>query len=130
MDLSEFGKMLLVICGGLITLAEAGKVVYNMVKPGLSLKKRVEKLEEITPDDISERVRRLEEKADPNINDRINRIENKLDDDYQSLKKLHDLQTGLCDAIIALIDHEITGDHVQVLEEKKGKLLGILASNY
>lgn len=46
MDITEFGKMLLVLCGGLITLAEAGKVIYNMAKPGLSLKKRVEVLED------------------------------------------------------------------------------------
>ena len=130
MDLSEFGKMLLVLCGGLITLAEAGKVVYNMVKPGLSLKKRVEKLEEITPDDISERVRRLEEAADPDIKTRIERIEGKLDADYRAIEKIHSLQAGLCNAIISIIDHEITGDHIQALEEKKDDLLARLANNF
>lgn len=130
MDLMNFADTFLKICGGISVIGGAGAIIWRCVSPAISLKERVEKLEEITPTDIDERVRKLEEKADPNIHDRINRIENKLDDDYQSLKKLHDLQTGLCDAIIALIDHEITGDHVQVLEEKKGKLLGILASNY
>lgn len=126
----NFADTFIKICEAIAVLGAAGAIIWRCISPAVKLNDRVEKLEEITPPDIDERVRKLEEKADPNIHDRINRIENKLDDDYQSLKKLHDLQTGLCDAIIALIDHEITGDHVQVLEEKKGKLLGILASNY
>lgn len=58
MDITEFGKMLIVLCGGLITLAEAGKVLYNMAKPGLSLKKRVEKLEENSDPGIKDRIER------------------------------------------------------------------------
>lgn len=114
LELTEFGKMLLVLCGGIITLAEAGKVIYNMAKPGLSLKKRVEKLEEV---------------SDPGIKDRIDSLEHKADADYKAIMKLHDLNAGMCQAIIALMNHEIDGNHIDGLKKRRDDLIEMLTES-
>lgn len=114
MDITEFGKMLVVLCGGIITLAEAGKVIYNMAKPGLSLKKRVEKLEEV---------------SDPGIKDRIDSLEHKADADYKAIMKLHDLNAGMCQAIIALMNHEIDGNHIDGLKKRRDDLIEMLTES-
>lgn len=97
MDITEFGKMLLVLCGGLITLAEAGKVIYNMAKPGLSLKKRVEVLE-----DHDKR-------------------------DYKALKDIADRDALILEALITMLDSQITGNNTEQLKKTREKLIAHLA---
>lgn len=99
MKLTEFGEVLIVLCGGVITLAEVGKVVYNMLKPGLSLKKRVEVLED---------------------HDRR---------DYEALKGIADRDALILEALITMLDSQITGDNVEELKKTRKKLVAHLAQN-
>lgn len=99
MELAEFGKWLIVGCGGLITLAEAAKVIYNMAKPGLSLKKRVEVLE-----DHDKR-------------------------DYKALKDIADRDALILEALITMLDSQITGNNTDQLKKTREKLITHLAQN-
>ena len=44
--MTEFIKYFLEICGGITLIGGTAKVVYDAAKPGISLKKRVEVLED------------------------------------------------------------------------------------
>lgn len=100
MDLMEFGKVFLEICGGITLVGGTVKVIYSAVKPGLSLKKRVEVLE-----DHDKR-------------------------DYEALKGIADRDALILEAMITMLDCQITGgNNVDELKKTREKLIAHLAQN-
>ncbi len=100
MDLMEFGKVFLEICGGITLIGGTAKVVYGAIKPGLSLKKRVEVLE-----DHDKR-------------------------DYEALKGIADRDALILEAMITMLDCQITGgNNVDELKKTREKLIAHLAQN-
>lgn len=84
---------IMVVCGWLITLGGAGTVIYKLLHPAFKLKNRVDKLE-------------------------IN-VEN----DYKSIKEIRDMQSLLCQGMIALIDNRITGNNIEGLKKTKEAMI-------
>lgn len=99
MDLMEFGKVFLEICGGITLIGGTAKVIYSAMKPGISLKKRVEVLE-----DHDKR-------------------------DYKALKDIADRDALILEALITMLDSQITGNNTEQLKKTKEKLITHLAQN-
>lgn len=99
MDLMEFGKVFLEICGGITLIGGTVKVIYSAAKPGFSLKKRVEVLED---------------------HDRR---------DYEALKGIADRDALILEALITMLDSQITGNNTDQLKKTREKLIAHLAQN-
>lgn len=99
MGFSEFVKYFLEICGAITLLGGTAKVIYSALKPGLSLKKRVEVLEE---------------------HDRR---------DYDALKGIADRDALILEALITMLDSQITGNNTEQLKKTREKLIAHLAQN-
>lgn len=97
MEFSEFIQYFLEICGGITLIGGTAKVIYSAAKPGLSLKKRVEVLED---------------------HDRR---------DYEALEGIADRDALILEALITMLDSQITGDNVEELKKTKTKLVAHLA---
>lgn len=99
MDLMEFGKVFLEICGGITLVGGTAKVIYDALKPGLSLKKRVEVLE--------------------NHDKR----------DYEALQGIAERDALIMEALITMLDSQITGNNTDQLKKTREKLIAHLAQN-
>ena len=93
MDITSFLKTLLEICGGISILGGGATVIWSILKPTVNLRKRVDTLEE-------------------NVNK-----------DYKSIGELKAMQASMCQALIAIIDHEITGNNIDGLKKTKSELI-------
>lgn len=99
MDIMEFTKAFLEICGGITLIGGTAKVIYSAVKPGISLKKRVEVLE-----DHDKR-------------------------DYKALQSIADRDALILEALITMLDSQITGNNTDQLKKTREKLIAHLAEN-
>lgn len=86
-------NFIMVVCGWLITLGGAGTVIYKLFHPAFKLKNRVDKLE-------------------------IN-----VEKDYKSIQEIRDMQSLLCQGMIALIDNRITGNNIEGLKKTKEAMI-------
>lgn len=114
MDLMNFADTFLKICGGISVIGGAGAIIWRCVSPAVKMKDRVERLEEI---------------ADPGLKDRIESLEDKADKDYKAILKLHELQAGMCQGIIAIMNHEIDGNHIEGLKKRRDDLIEMLTES-
>lgn len=99
MEFSEFIKYFLEICGGVTLLGGTSKVIYSALKPGISLKRRVEVLE-----DHDKR-------------------------DYEALKGIAERDALILEALITMLDSQITGNNTEQLKKTREKLIAHLAQN-
>lgn len=96
----EFGKTFLALCGAFAVLVETGRLIYGLIKPGLSIKRRVEVLE-----DHDKR-------------------------DYEALKGIADRDALILEALITILDSQITnGNNVDELKKTREKLIAHMAKN-
>lgn len=93
----EWVDVILKLCGGVSIVGGALTIIWKLLTPALSYKKRIEKLEHDTAKD------------------------------YSSIKELKEMSVALCKAQIAMIDHELTGNHVDGLKKVKAELVDELA---
>lgn len=84
---------IMVVCGWLITLGGAGAVIYKLLHPAFKLKKK----------------------------NRVDKLEINVEKDYKSIQEIRDMQSLLCQGMIALIDNRITGNNIEGLKKKKTK---------
>ena len=87
MDLMEFGKVFLEICGGITLVGGTVRVLYGAVKPGISLRERVEVLE--------------------NHDKR----------DYEALQGIAERDALIMEALITMLDSQITGNNTDQLKK-------------
>ena len=97
MGITEFVSVFLEICGGITLIGGTAKVIYSAVKPGISLKKRVEVLE-----DHDKR-------------------------DYEALKSIADRDTLILETLMTMLDSQITGNNEEELKKTRKKLYSYLA---
>lgn len=100
----DFMNQLMVICGWVLTI---GNVVAMGVKAYKTSKKpcavNEEKLET-----HSKQIKDLQEKADR---------------DYVAINEVKSMQSALVQAQVALMDHEITGNHIDGLKKARTELI-------
>ncbi|WP_246019615.1 CTP synthase [Bacilliculturomica massiliensis] len=82
----EFMQTILAICGGISIVGGAGAVIYKVIRPAA---------------DVNKRVRILEQKAD---------------NDYRHLNELGEADRAICRALLALLDHAVTGNGIDNLK--------------
>lgn len=99
MDITEFVSIFLEICGSITLIGGTAKVIYSAVKPGISLKKRVEVLE-----DHDKR-------------------------DYEALKSIADRDALILETLITMLDSQITGNNTDQLKKTREKLIAHLAES-
>lgn len=99
MGITEFVGVFLEICGGITLIGGTAKVIYSAVKPGISLKKRVEVLE-----DHDKR-------------------------DYEALKSIADRDALILETLITMLDSQITGNNTDQLKKTREKLIAHLAES-
>jgi hypothetical protein len=92
----EVLQAILAICGGISIIGGAGAVLYKIIRPAVVVTKRIDVLEE------------------------------KSKQDYESLKDLTEANKAICSALLALLDHQIYGNHVEELEKAKEKIRSYL----
>jgi prepilin signal peptidase PulO-like enzyme (type II secretory pathway) len=88
----EFIQTILAVCGGVSIVGGAGAVVYKVIRPAVSVVKRVEVLEA------------------------------KSVKDYAALTDLAEADRAICAALLAMLDHAIYGNHVEKLEAAKERI--------
>lgn len=99
MDITETINTILAVCGGISIIGGACAVIWKWVKPAVNFKDRIERLEE------------------------------KSDNDYEAIQRIEDMQAAMCQALIAIMDHDITGNHVEGLKKTKADLIKKLTEN-
>ena len=92
----EYLETFLAICGGISIIGGAGTAIYKALNPALRFKKRVEKLE-----------------SDASAN-------------QKEIGEIKELQAGTIRALVAIIDHEITGNHVDGLRKTKDDIMKLI----
>lgn len=55
--------------------------------------------------------------------EQIKDLKAKADNDYRAISDIKSMQSAVCQALIALIDHEITGNHIDGLKNTKKDLI-------
>ena len=108
MDLMEFGKTFLAICGAITIIGGASRVIYGWVKPAIRLKSRV---------------KTLEETVDPELGKKVAKLEENVQKDYKSIQEIKDMQSLLCQGMIAMIDNRITGKNIDGLKKTKEAMI-------
>lgn len=89
-------ELILAIAGGIVVIYNAIKALMNAANPITSIKKKVEKHDELLNND----------------NERLNSIENS--------------NKMLCKSMLALLEHEITGNGIDKLKTTKSELQNFL----
>lgn len=89
----EFVNDFLAICGGISIIGGAAAVIWKWAHPAITLNKRIETLEEHAKND------------------------------YKAINDIQEMQSALCQAMVALIDHEITGNQIEGLKKTKTELI-------
>lgn len=77
------------LCGGVSIIGGAAAVIWKWIRPAVKIKDRVDELEK--------NVRK----------------------DYESINEIKDMQGAMCQALVVIMDHEITGNHVDGLKKQK-----------
>lgn len=123
MDLMGFTDAFLKICEAIAVIGAAMAVIWRCISPAINTKERLKNLEDAVPENLKEDMKDLKEAADPSIKDRIESLERKVENDYDAIMKLHDLNAGMCQAIIALMNHEIDGNNIDGLKKRRDELI-------
>ena len=97
-------NQIMVFCGYITTLGGALAITYK----GYKASKR--------PCEINEG------KIDAHSND-IKSLQDKADRDYKAITEMKEMQAAQSQALIALMDHEITGNHIDGLKRTKADLI-------
>lgn len=87
---------ILAIGGAIVLIGNVAKVIYNVIKPSIDMKKRVDTLEQHDKQDL----------------DRI-----------QNLEELNKAQ---CKMLLAMIDHMIDGNHVDKMKETREHIIELM----
>jgi hypothetical protein len=101
------------LAGAVVVLANAGKAILGVVKPAWRFGRRV-------TDGVAD-VEKLDEwrgKAET----RLERLEDKTGKDYIAIQDVQKAIKVLCAAMLALLDHEIEGNHVERLVDAKERI--------
>jgi hypothetical protein len=102
--------MLAAAAGIIVVLANAGKVILNIVKPAWKLGRKVA--------DSATDVAKLDE-WQGGAETRLTALEQKSKNDFVAIQDVQKAIKVLCGAMLALLDHEITGNHIDRLEAAK-----------
>jgi hypothetical protein len=109
----EAWQTVLVICGGIAAVCTAGNWVWRIFRPVANADKELKALASDVPI-LKESIKGLSE--------RISKVETHQDNDIRVLKDHAEANRAICSALLALLDHELTGDHTAELESAKASL--------
>jgi hypothetical protein len=101
------------VCVGITAVCTAGAWLWRIVRPVASADKELKALASDVPI-LKESVKSLSE--------RISKVETHQDNDIRVLKDHAEANRAICSALLALLDHELTGDHTAELESAKASL--------
>lgn len=59
----------------------------------------------------------------------IKDLQDKAAKDYEAIQEIKTMQAGMCQALIAMMDHQITGNHVDGLKKTKRDLIKMITEN-
>lgn len=99
MDAMEIINSVLAICGGISIIGGAVAVVWKWVRPAMQLK------------------------------DRVDKLETKADNDFAAINDIKTMNAATCQALIAIIDHELTGNSVEGLKKTKNDLIKLITES-
>jgi hypothetical protein len=86
-------NQILALCGGISIIGGAAAVIWKAVSPAVK------------------------------ANDKIEGLQRKLESNERQVKEIQEMQAMQCQALIAVMDHMITGNHVDKLKETKAELV-------
>lgn len=96
-------KLILGLCGGIATISGAVAVVIKWFSPFKELTKRVSALERLHEEDQKSNIDRFKT-------------------DLDAIGKLEKSNEHLCKCMVALMDHAITGNSVDILKKTRNDL--------
>ena len=89
-------ELILGIAGGIVVLVNAIKAIGNFISPVTAIRKKVEKHDEL------------------------------LDNDNKRLTSIEQTNKMICKSLVALLDHEITGNGIEKLKTTKAEMQNYL----
>lgn len=89
-------ELILGVAGGIVVLVNAIKAIGNCISPVTDIKKKVEKHDEL------------------------------LDNDHKRLTSIEQTNKMICKSLVALLDHEITGNGIEKLKTTKTEMQNYL----
>lgn len=110
LEILDFINILLSVCGGISIIGGAIVMMYKGYK---AYRK--------PSDDNSKKLA----EHDKDIADLKTHVES----DYQSIKKMKDMQSSMGLALVKIMDHLLYGDHTEELEKAKNELLESIAKS-
>lgn len=112
MDITITGNQILAILGVIVTLGAVEAVITRWLKPFKTLKKS------------------LENKADKEdfeaLQKKVNELEAYQNEDHRRIKNVEEGQMHLCKAMLAMVDHSVSGNSIDKLKQAKEDLQNYL----
>lgn len=99
MTLAKIINAILSVCGGISIIGGAAAVIWKWIRPAVKLK------------------------------DRVDALEKHVKKDYDTIGEIKTMQAEMCRALIALIDHDITGNHIDGLKKTKNDLIKLITES-
>lgn len=111
-EMDVFIKVVLAICGAVVTIDGASAVISRWLSPYKALKKKVE------------------DKADKSefeaLKDEFERLKRYQTEDHDRLKGVEKGNNEICKCMLSLIDHELTGNSIDKLRKSKEEMQNYL----
>lgn len=109
----EVWQMIVAICAGLITLFTLVEKLWKYTRPVAQADKDIKG----TVQDVN-----LLKLSVDEMRKRVDKIESHQDNDLVAIRDHAQANRVVCNALLALLDHELSGNHTAQLEEAKDKI--------
>lgn len=110
MEMTEFMDTLLKICGAITVLIGTCGAIYGVYR--WFRKPSVDNFSRLTEHDNA-----------------IKDLQDKAAKDYESIQEIKTMQATMIQALIAIMDHQIYGNHVEKMEQAKKDLIKLVTEN-
>ena len=113
----ETWQLIVSVCAGVITITTLAEKVWKYTRPVATADKNLKDILGDIP---------ILKASVKDIGRRVDKLEIHQDNDLRALKDHANANKVVCSALLALLDHELSGNHTEQLEDAKGKIQSYL----
>ncbi len=109
----ELWQTVVAVCAGIITVCSVGEKIWKYTRPVATANENIK-------DTVSEVA--ILKTAVSGLQGRVEKLELHQDNDLKALRDHASANQVVCKALLALLDHQLNGNHTAQLEDAKDKL--------
>lgn len=125
-DINLIIKVILAVCGAIVTIGGATAVISRWLSPYKALKKTIEgKADKSELEAFKGEFERLEKSDKAEIEalkDEFERLKRYQTEDHERLKEVERGNNEICKCLFSLINHEVTGNGIESLKQARDEM--------